>query len=708
MTDTWTQRVRAAADSATAEEIDAARRALDYLCLTQLYLRDNITLTAPLESQHVKADPAGHWGVCPPVNAVLAALGPYRRMPGIDVRVVHGGGHAGPSALAQAWITGALATGADGIGHTEHDLRRLCAQFPRTRFGGEITPLIPGHDHLGGQLGPALAIAHGMGLDAPNRLSVALIGDGECETGATAAAWLGARALIGTGTHGRVLPVILANGLRMGSASLLSGLDPHDLAQHLGGLGYRVITAGPSTVEIVDAMARALGGLEPAQHGPSTVLVITIDKGHGVPNIVAGQQLARTSRVHKVPLRNPRENAAEFTALSRWLATYRPDELFLDGAPVETIRSVLAPADRARVELAAPRGCLAAANAVADQVAGLSFGDALTRTLRQLNAVYGLRVFSPDELSSNRIELTSAADSGWTTEVLNEELCHAWAQGYQSTGRRALVISYEAFAPITASLLAQQLLAHRLAAAAGRPPTPSLVYLLTSLGWHNTITHANPGLIDIAIGTADPAVHVYLPADAARTAAALTFAVRKLGRASLIIASKHPMPAHPLTTVDEELRNGYAVWAHIAYDPDPELMVVSIGDLAARELSSAATVLAAHLRVRYVHIHDLTSLGAPGRRSAAIPAADFDRLFPPGVPILFAATCHPAPVHALLGERGAPRTVTVRGWTNPPVPMTADELLDHTAISAAALREAGLALVDHSAAHRTPIQEGVH
>ncbi|MEU6191494.1 hypothetical protein [Nocardia sp. NPDC047038] len=60
-----------------------------------------------------------------------------------------------------------------------------------------MTPLIPGHDHLGGQLGPALAIAHGMGLDAPDRLVVALIGDGECETGAaTAAAWLGARAMI--------------------------------------------------------------------------------------------------------------------------------------------------------------------------------------------------------------------------------------------------------------------------------------------------------------------------------------------------------------------------------------------------------------------------------------------------------------------------------------------------------------------------------
>ncbi|MFE9328551.1 phosphoketolase [Nocardia sp. NPDC052278] len=695
MTD-WTTHITAVAESVTADEVDTARRALDYLCLAQLYLRDNVTLSAPLQPGHVKPAPAGHWGVCPPVNAVLAALGPYRRMPGIDVRVVHGGGHAGPSALAHAWITGALDTGADAFGHTECDLARLCAQFPRTRFGGEITPLIPGHDHLGGQLGPALAIAHGMGLDAPGRLVVALIGDGECETGAAAASWLGARAMIGTGTHGRVLPVILANGLRMGSASLLAGLDPSDLAHHLGGLGYQVITTGPDTSEITAAMARALTRLRPMQYGPSTVVVVTVDKGHGVPKVVAGQQVAHTPRVHKVPLRNPHEDNAEFVALESWLSGYRPGELFTGGTPTEAVRRVLAPAATSRVELSAPRGCVATARAVADQVAGLDFGAAITRTLRQLNIVYGLRVFSPDELASNRIKL-GAADSGWTIEVLNEELCHAWAQGYQATGRRGVVVSYEAFAPITASLLAQQLLAHRLAAAAGRPPGPSLVYLLTSLGWHNTITHANPGLIDIAIATADPSVHVYLPADAARTAAALTFTVRKLGRASLIIASKHPMPAHPHTTVEAELRDGYALWTHIADDPDPEMVLVSIGDIAARELTRAAGAVTATrpaARLRYLHIHDLTSLGAPGHRDAAIGAADFDRLFPPGIAILIATTCHPAAVHALLGERGAPRTVIVRGWTNPPRPMTHDELLHHTGIAAASLHDTALALLD--------------
>ncbi|WP_253917024.1 hypothetical protein [Streptomyces sp. MNP-20] len=83
------------------------------------------------------------------------------------------------------------------------ELRALFTGFPHLeRFGGEITPLIPGVRRTGGQLGPALAVAQGMVLDAPHRLVVPLIGDGELETGATAAAWLARRALHGSGEHG--------------------------------------------------------------------------------------------------------------------------------------------------------------------------------------------------------------------------------------------------------------------------------------------------------------------------------------------------------------------------------------------------------------------------------------------------------------------------------------------------------------------------
>ncbi|WP_454314504.1 hypothetical protein [Streptomyces phaeoluteigriseus] len=68
-------------------------------------------------------------------------------------------------------------------------------------------------------------------------------------------------------------------------------------------------------------------------------------------------------------------------------------------------------------------------------------------------------MFSPDELASNRIDLTDEHGQPlpWVVEILSEEICHAWAQGYTETGRHALIVGYEAFAPITASLIQQQL-----------------------------------------------------------------------------------------------------------------------------------------------------------------------------------------------------------------------------------------------------------
>jgi xylulose-5-phosphate/fructose-6-phosphate phosphoketolase len=703
MTLEWPELVRQAANRFPDDVVDAARRALDYLCLAQLYLRDNPVLARRLHPADVAERPSGHWGVSPPVNAALAAIGPYRQfLDGIDVRVVHGAGHAAPSALAHAWLTGALAAAEPGYGPNIDGLTRLMTGYRvGHRFGTEITPLLPGHHHLGGQLGPALAVSQGMVLDAPDRLVITLIGDGECETGATAAAWLGARALIDTGSHGRVLPVVLLNGLRMGGPSLLSGLTPEDIGRFFASLGYRaVITTGPDTAAVRTAFHTALAGLRPLDCGPSTVLILTVAKGHGAPKAVSGRAILGTAAIHKTPLRAPRDDPDEFAALDTWLTGYRPHELFgPTGAPHPILRRVLGePTHHSGDELVAPRGCLSNSEEVARACRERldDFGTAVARALADLHEVYGLRVFSPDELASNRIHLGDPSPE-WAVEVLNEELCHAWAQGYQDTGRRAIVIGYEAFAPIAASLLAQHLTARRLAATAGRSGRPSIVYLLTSLGWNNTISHANPGLIDLAVAAADPTVRVYTPADAARTATTLTYAIRKLDRCTLLLASKHPMPTYPLDTLTAELRDGYGIWRHVADSDQPELVLMSAGDIAARELTTAATKIVTNrprTRLRYIHIHDLTCLGAPGRRAAAIPDPVFADLVPPGTPMLVTVPCHPLTVHGLLAERRAADRATVIGWQPVAETLTAEQLLRHAGLDAASLTTTALALLD--------------
>jgi len=464
------------------------------------------------------------------------------------------------------------------------------------------------------------------------------------ETGAAAAAWLGARALTGTGRHGRVLPILLLNGLRMGGGSLLSGLPAGGVQTFLGGLGYRAVTTTATlTRSIRRAVREGLGGLRPLDEGPSTVVVVTVPKGHGAPESAGGHRIVGTPRVHKTPLTRPRQDPEEFAALAGWLAAYRPRELInLQGAPTEPVSRALDPGRPVNPPaVPSPQGRVgaAASGARAARAADFPFGAAVAEVVTGLHRAYGLRIFSPDGLASNRLNFRDGQGNlpPWIIEVLNEELCHLWTQGYLETGRRALVVSYEGFAPIVASLLAQHLTHRRLAATAGRPLAPSITYLLTSLGWQNTVSHANPGLVDIVLATGDPSVHVYTPADAARTAAAVTFTARQIGQCNLIVSSKHPTPAFPLDTVESELRDGYSVWSDFSDPGPPELVVVSAGDIAARELTQAARALRTppgRTRIRYLHVHDLTCLGSPATRPAGIPDAAFAELIPPGVPAL--------------------------------------------------------------------------
>ncbi|MEU1193063.1 phosphoketolase [Streptomyces sp. NPDC005859] len=684
----WADLAHATAQSVPDTAVAAVADTLDYLCLAQLYLRDNPLLERPLTPADLKPRPAGHWGVCPPVNRVLAALGPLQKtVPDThDVLVLHGAGHAGPSALAHAYLTGRLGAAHPELTHSAAGLHTLVTGFPH-HFGGEITPLIPGQPHTGGQLGPALAIAQGSVLDAPHRLAVALIGDGECETGTTAAAWLAARALAGTGRHGTVLPVVLLNGQKMGGPSLLSTLTRPELDAYFTGLGHRpAYSDGHSIADLRRALADALDAARPlGTPGPGSVLVLTLDKGHGAPGRVAGRPIAGTPAVHKTPLPRPAQCQEQFTALERWLTSYQPGRLLTaDGRPRTPLLPALPTARRAQTALEPPRGCIAASTHVAEAATDATFPQAIPAVLRARAGQGLFRVFSPDELASNRIDLTD--DYGrplpWVVEILSEEICHAWAQGYTETGRHALIVGYEAFAPITASLIQQQLKHRALRRHAQLGPLPSIVHLLTSLGWHNTYTHQNPALISALLATGDPTVHVLTPADPARTAAALTFALRKLERCTLVIAGKHPPPQHPLDTLDEELRHGIARWPHLSHpDPgEPDLVLASAGDLPAERLTTLARRLRTehpHLRLRYIHVHDLTALAEASTRPLALTEKAFTEHFGNRAPVILATTGYPADVHALLGTRHPGARLTVLGYRDPGRPLTQAQLLAH-------------------------------
>jgi xylulose-5-phosphate/fructose-6-phosphate phosphoketolase len=694
--------------------VEALWRALNYLSAAQLYLQDNLLLERPLEPGDVKENPSGHWGVCPPTNLVLAHLAPVLRLarPGMEVHIVHGAGHAGPSAFAFSYLTGELGRARPRFRQTPSGLRALVSGFPHGHgLGSEITPGIPGQRYMGGQLGPALAFGYGTVLDAPHRLTAVLVGDGECETGLTAATWLGARALRHTGNHGAVLPVVLLNGLRQGGPSLLAGLSPAQQREYFRGLGWHpIFDPGTDNAAFRSTLMGALAAVRPVGDDQRPVMVVvTLPKGATGPERLAGRAIIGTPRVHKTPLHQPRQSPPQLAMLDQWLRSYRPGELLTGtGAPTTLLRAALPvlvqkPCYRERRDssgdgMSCRNGLRAGATGRAAE--GRSFGVAVADVLRRFGDQGHFRVFSPDELASNRLALTNSEEAPpeWLVEILNEELCHAWLQGYVETGRNALFVTYEAFAVLNTSQLHQHLKTRRISALHWPEiVSPSINYLLTSLGWDNCYSHQNPGLLSSLLELEDPNLRVFTPADAARAAADLEVMLSTGGRCHVLLASKHPVPQHPLATLDEEIERGLAVWPHLS-DPGPvELVLVSVGDVPGREMSAAVHLIRRQrpsTRIRYVHVNDLTVLAHPSIRPGALTDAEFSCIFGDRGPVLLAALGYPAAVHNLLWRRRQEaRRWQVLGYRDPGQSLSPGRLLRHCTMDAESLAGRALGLL---------------
>ncbi|MBM2620555.1 hypothetical protein JIG36_34145 [Actinoplanes sp. LDG1-06] len=705
-----TAEVRSAwlADLTTADPVDlrALKNALDYLCAAQLYLDDNVLLERPLNTSDVRVDPAGHWGVCPPVNAVIAALAPLRsRLAGDEVMIVHGAGHAGPSALAMSYLSGELGRRYPRFAWSREALERLVRQFPRGRhgLGTEIGPQLPHQLYMGGQLGGSLAFACGAVLDAPGRLAVPLIGDGECETGALASAWLGANAMRvdGSSRHGFVLPVVLANGLRMGDRSLLGRMSADQLRAYFGGLGWTAHLVDGTDVGVLrDTFADALAATDDLAGDRRHVVVVTMPKGLGVPDRVEGRQILGTPRVHKAPLKRPRDNASEFAALCGWLSSYQPAALIdADGAPAPSIQRALRPAQPAPAQPAPAPDVVPVADpepAGPDDERDGTFAAAVLRSLGRRQRPW--RVFSPDELISNTLDPQHPVLAGHSVEVLNEELCHLWLQGYLETGRSGLFISYEAFAVLNSSLVRQYAKYRRLAAG-GRPNTTgSCNYLLTSLGWNNTYTHQDQTFLTALLDAGFPGTSIYLPADDLRLEATLDRVMEDAGGLNVVVAGKYFEPGVrlPTGTIAQELDMGYSILTDDDPDADPDVVLIGIGDVTHPQLSGAAALLRAddpYRTVRQVVIHDLAAFGVPGARRRFSPA-DERMIFGQRSAVIIASTTTAMPVRALLFDRaGLSGRCHVRGYLDPGRHISGRALLEHCGLDAPSLAAAAERLV---------------
>ena len=95
-----------------------------------------------------------------------------------------GPGHGGPALVAACWLEGTYSEIYPEVSLDRAGIGRLFRQFSTP--GGipsHVSVTTPGSIHEGGELGYVLVHAFGSVMDNPDLLTVAVVGDGEAETG---------------------------------------------------------------------------------------------------------------------------------------------------------------------------------------------------------------------------------------------------------------------------------------------------------------------------------------------------------------------------------------------------------------------------------------------------------------------------------------------------------------------------------------------
>ena len=105
-----------------------------------------------------------------------------------------------------------------------------------------------------------------------------------------------------------------------------------------------------------------------------------------------------------------------------------------------------------------------------------------------------------------------------------------------------------------------------------------------------------------------------------------------------------------------------AVWPHVSDIGEPDLTIVTVGDLPARTVEEGVRELRgqAAARIRVVNVADLTVLGDPSVRPRGFHDTEFAHYLGASAPILIVALGHPAAVWGLLQGRLGGRQVALR------------------------------------------------
>jgi xylulose-5-phosphate/fructose-6-phosphate phosphoketolase len=703
-------------------KIHAYWRAANYLSIGQIYLLDNPLLREPLRVEHIKPRLLGHWGTTPGLNFIYAHVNRIIKKRDLAILNVTGPGHGGPGIVANTYLEGTYGEYFPDITSDVDGMRKLFRQFS---FPGgipsHVAPQTPGSINEGGELGYSLSHAYGAAFDNPDLTVVCTIGDGEAETGPLATSWHSNK-FQNPITDGAVLPILHLNGFKIANPTILARIGDDELDALLRGYGHTpYFVSGDDPVKMHELMATTLDTIfdeiariqkNARENNDPTrpkwpMIVLRTPKGWTGPKFVDGKKTEGSWRSHQVPLDGVRTNPAHLAQLEAWMKSYEPQELFDEnGRLIEELRALPpegpkrlgdtphANGGRLLQDLELPDWQNYAIE-VAEK--GKTVGEA-TKTLGAFlrdvmhasEARKNFRVMGPDETSSNRLdhlfeetgrrweaEFRSDDDaflspSGRVMEILSEHTCQGWLEGYLLTGRHGFLNCYEAFIHIVDSMFNQH--AKWLEQANDVPwrtKVASLNYLLSSHVWrqdHNGFSHQDPGFIDVVLNKKASVVRVYLPPDANTLLSTADHCLRSRQYVNVIVAGKQP--ALQYLSVEEagaHCAKGIGIWDWASNDDagEPDLVMACAGDIPTLEALAATAILRdafPDLKVRFINVVDLMKLQPDTAHPHGLPSRDFDVLFTPDKPVVFAFHGYPAVVHRLIYNRTNTENFHVHGF----------------------------------------------
>ena len=709
----------------SAEEVsklNAYWRAANYLSVGQIYLLDNPLLREPLKIEHIKPRLLGHWGTTPGLNFIYAHFNRIIKKYDLDSIYIAGPGHGGPGLVANTYLEGTYSEYYPNISQDTEGMKRLFNQFS---FPGGIpshaAPETPGSIHEGGELGYAVSHAYGAAFDNPDLVVCCVVGDGEAETGPMAASWHSNK-FLNPVIDGAVLPILHLNGYKIANPTVLARISHEELESLFIGYGYKpyfVEGSDPETmhqlmavtldtvIEEIKAIQREarINGFTKRPQWP--MIILRSPKGWTGPKEVDGKKTEDYWRSHQVPLAELASKPEHIQLLEEWMKSYKPEEVFDEKGKLIDELAELAPKGQRRmgdnphanggillkdlkmpdfrnyaVEVTEP----GVKSAEATRVMGKFLCEVMKLNLERRN----FRIFGPDETASNRLgDLFDVTNRTWmgetlsyddhlsadgrVMEILSEHTCQGWLEGYLLTGRHGFFSCYEAFIHIVDSMFNQH--AKWLQTAdkdiPWRRSIASLNYLLTSHVWrqdHNGFSHQDPGFLDVVVNKKADAIRVYLPPDANTLLSVTDHCLRSRNYVNVIVAGKQP--ALQYLTMDEAIKHctyglGIWEWASNDHGAEPDVVMACCGDIPPMETLAAVEFLRQHLpeiKIRVVNVVDLMALQPKSEHPHGISDVDFETIFTPDKPIVFAFHGYPWLIHRLTYRRPNHNNLHVRGY----------------------------------------------